>query len=130
MFLCTTYPTLLPSLPSPPTPSLTSNLLLSLLSTRGQSPAYSSSLNTPTTLMSSTTSDSMFTPKFANGSSTLAMGSFPRRLVKELVKQGAMKPSVWGNSAARSSLMTFSLFSPSSVYTSMVAEVGIARNIS
>ena len=40
------------------------------------------------------------------------------------------KLNVWGNSAARSSLITFSLFSPSSVYTSMVAEVGIARNIS
>ena len=62
------------------------------------------------------------------------MSSFPRRLVDELVKQGAMKPSVWGSSAVRGPLwckvMTFSMFSSSSLYTSMVAEVGIARNIS
>ena len=61
------------------------------------------------------------------------MSSFPRRLVEELVKLGAMKPSVWGSSALRGPLwckVMPSKFSSSSLYTSMVAEVGVARNIS
>lgn len=71
--------------------------------------------------------------KFGKGSSTLALVRFSRRMVEELVKQGAMKPSYWWSSAVRRSLckwMTFSLFSSSSLHLSMVPEVATARNIS
>ena len=50
-----------------------------------------SSLSTPTTLLSSTTSDLRSIPESDEGSSTSAMASLPRKMVKELFKQGAMK---------------------------------------
>ena len=91
----------------------------------------SSSLNTPTTLLSSTTSIPWSTPESGKGSSTSAVASLPRRKVEELVKHGAMKYIWLGELSSFSrelfvlvsflcKVMIFSLLSSSFLHRSMV----------